>query len=216
MDAQRLTSEGANRPLSVPAGSCLDDAGACFLPGFRFWRPRLRSPSPAPGRRSVDLAGPPSNDLPAGAGTRQPRARRGDRARDRPRDDRRGADLTTLIAEKERTRPCPSAPRKTHSRALGELMVAGGLEMKLTAMGHTSSTAIRARSVWGSELPPVSLPEEGRTLNIALSEVCVTLRPRTTGFTTPWRCDEGRRMAVKGTLMLQTQVRSCGRECPRS
>ncbi len=38
MDAQRLTSEGASRPLSVPAGSCLDDAGVCFLPGFRFWR----------------------------------------------------------------------------------------------------------------------------------------------------------------------------------
>jgi hypothetical protein len=31
-------------------------------------------------------------------------------------------------------------------------MVAGGLEVKLTAMGHTSSTAIRARSVRGSEL----------------------------------------------------------------
>ncbi len=38
MDAQRLTAEGASRPLSVPAGSCLDDAGVCFLPGFRFWR----------------------------------------------------------------------------------------------------------------------------------------------------------------------------------
>src|SRR6266550_3429572 len=43
MDAQRLTSEEASRPLSVPAGSCLDDAGVCFLPGFRFWRLRLRS-----------------------------------------------------------------------------------------------------------------------------------------------------------------------------
>src|SRR5262249_34673167 len=44
-----------------------------------------------PERSSVDLAGPPANDLPPGVGTRQPRARRGDRARDRPRDDRRGA-----------------------------------------------------------------------------------------------------------------------------
>ena len=40
---------------------------------------------PRPGEGSVDLAGPSSNDLPAGAGTRQPRARRGDRAGDRPR-----------------------------------------------------------------------------------------------------------------------------------
>jgi hypothetical protein len=31
-----------------------------------------------PGRRSVDLAGPSSNHLPPGAGTRQPRARRGE------------------------------------------------------------------------------------------------------------------------------------------
>jgi hypothetical protein len=45
MDGQRLTAEGASRPLSVPAGSYLDDAGVCFLPGFRFWRLRLRSPS---------------------------------------------------------------------------------------------------------------------------------------------------------------------------
>jgi hypothetical protein len=56
MDAQRLTSEGASRPLSVPAGSSLDDVGVRFLPGFRFWRLRLRSPSPAPERSSVDLA----------------------------------------------------------------------------------------------------------------------------------------------------------------
>jgi hypothetical protein len=34
MDAQRLTAEGASRPLSVPAGSYLDDEGVCFLPGF--------------------------------------------------------------------------------------------------------------------------------------------------------------------------------------
>jgi len=119
-------------------------------------------------------------------------------------------ELTALIAEKEPTRPGPSAPRKTHSRALGGLMVAGGLEMKLTATGHTSSTAIRARSVRGSEPPPVSLPREGRTLTFALSEVCVTLLPRTTVFTTPRRC-EGRRPAVKRTLMLQTHVRATAR-----
>jgi hypothetical protein len=44
-----------------------------------------------PGRRSFDLAGPSSNDLSAGAGARQLRARRGDRERDRPRDNHRGA-----------------------------------------------------------------------------------------------------------------------------
>jgi hypothetical protein len=32
MDAQRLTAEGASRPLSVPAGSSLDDESVCFLP----------------------------------------------------------------------------------------------------------------------------------------------------------------------------------------
>jgi hypothetical protein len=41
--------------------------------------------------RSVDLAGPSSNNLSAGSGARQSRPRRGDRPRDRPRDDRRGA-----------------------------------------------------------------------------------------------------------------------------
>src|SRR5689334_16097106 len=51
----------------------------------------IRLDPPAPERSSVDLAGPSSNHFRPGAGTRQPRTRRGDRARDRPRDDRRGA-----------------------------------------------------------------------------------------------------------------------------
>jgi hypothetical protein len=33
-DARRLTTEGASRPLSVPAGSYLDDEGMSFLPAF--------------------------------------------------------------------------------------------------------------------------------------------------------------------------------------
>src|SRR6266550_3569418 len=51
--------------------------------------------------RNVDLAGPSSNDLPTAAGTRQPRPRGGDRSRDRPRDDRRSAQLTALVARKQ-------------------------------------------------------------------------------------------------------------------
>ncbi len=54
-------------------------------------RSRLAPAVSAPERSSVDLAGPPSNDFPPSARTRQPRPRRGDRARDRPGDDRRGA-----------------------------------------------------------------------------------------------------------------------------
>ena len=86
----RLTTEGASRPLSVPAGSYLDDERTCFLPAFASGGPRLAFAVPAPGR-NVDLAAPPSKDLPAGAGTRQPCARRGNRAGDRPRDNCRGA-----------------------------------------------------------------------------------------------------------------------------
>jgi hypothetical protein len=52
-------------------------------------------------RSSVDLAGPSSNDLLAGAGARQPRARRGDRAGDRTRDDRRGARAVGAVARKQ-------------------------------------------------------------------------------------------------------------------
>src|SRR6266550_9605509 len=51
--------------------------------------------------RNVDLAGPSSNDLPAGAGTRQPRPRGGGRSRDRPRDDRRSARADALVARKQ-------------------------------------------------------------------------------------------------------------------
>ncbi len=49
MDAQRLTAEGASRPLSVPAGSYLDDEGTCFLPAVASSGLRLHSPSRAPG-----------------------------------------------------------------------------------------------------------------------------------------------------------------------
>jgi hypothetical protein len=45
MDAQRLTTEGASRPLSVPAGSYLDDEGMCFLPAFASGGLNWRSPS---------------------------------------------------------------------------------------------------------------------------------------------------------------------------
>jgi hypothetical protein len=58
MDARRLTTEGASRPLSVPAGSCLDDAGVRFLPSFASGGLDWRSPSRPQERSSVDLAGP--------------------------------------------------------------------------------------------------------------------------------------------------------------
>jgi hypothetical protein len=62
MDAQRPTAEGASRPLSVPAGSYLDDEGVCFLPAFASGGLDCVRRS-APERRNVDLAGAPSNDL---------------------------------------------------------------------------------------------------------------------------------------------------------
>jgi len=65
----RLTTEGASRPLSVPAGSYLDDERTCFLPAFASGGPRLAFAVPAPGR-NVDLAGPPSKDLPGETSSR--------------------------------------------------------------------------------------------------------------------------------------------------
>ena len=46
---------------------------------------------------NVDLAGPPTNDLPPGDRTQQPRTRGRDRARDRPRHDRRGARANDTV-----------------------------------------------------------------------------------------------------------------------
>jgi hypothetical protein len=56
-------------------------------------------PPLGPERSGVDLAGPPSNNLPAGAGTRQPCPRRGDRAGNRPRDDRRSSYSEEVVSK---------------------------------------------------------------------------------------------------------------------
>src|SRR5207237_4775899 len=56
-------------------------------------------------------------------------------------------------------------------------------------------------------------PSGGAHTHIALSEVCVTLRPRTTGFTTPRRC-EGRRM-LKRCLRVRHAKATAAPRVPR-
>ena len=62
MDAQRLTTEGASRPLSVPAGSYLDGERTRFLPAFASGGPKLAF-ALRPRGRNVNLAGPPAHRL---------------------------------------------------------------------------------------------------------------------------------------------------------
>ena len=59
MDARRLTTEGASRPLSVPAGSYLDDEGMCFLPAFASGGRNWRSPSRPRGGAASTSQGDP-------------------------------------------------------------------------------------------------------------------------------------------------------------
>ena len=176
-------------------------------PAFGRLRPRFAVP---PGRRSVDLAGPPSNILRQALERVEPARCGSDGEGDRPRWSCRGARAHGAN-RREGTDParpqCAAKDSFTSSwwadggrRLRNEIDRNGSYELDRDQ--GTISAGVGASSCFS--------PSGGAHTHIALSEVCVTLRPRTTGFTTPRRC-EGRRMAVKRTLMLQTHVRATAR-----
>src|SRR5512132_186377 len=116
-----------------------------------------------PGRRSFDLAGPPPNDLQAGAGARQPRPRRGDRAGDRPRDDRRSARADGT------GRPEAAASLRSLRRALALPLSRGAREGDARRCGTSRLESAISRDLNGPRAGARE-PEKGRTaLKLAAS-----------------------------------------------
>ena len=99
---------------------------------------------------NVDLAGPPTNDLPPGDRTQQPRTRGRDRARDRPLTIAEALELTTLFARKPPERYGRFAARwlclylEEHEKATlqhVELLVSN-LQSLASPKNHASALAI--------------------------------------------------------------------------